>query len=143
MVKCFKRHSPNLGYAFFFVSPTDEYYAVFISYTQRFSVGHFWSPFHATIEGVFCKLFINAEDSTSYKYSVSISCKIPHFHAIRLILTSIYNNTTITGLGTETEKVERLSPFFVSYSCNSLVCWYIKIKHTIKKLFKFISLSFL
>ena len=26
------------------------------------------------------------------------------------------------GLGTETEKVERPSPFFVSYSCNSLVC---------------------
>ena len=29
---------------------------------------------------------------------------------------------SIPGLGTETEKVERLSPFFVSYSCNSLVC---------------------
>ena len=50
---------------------------------------------------------------------------------------------SIPGLGTETEKVERLSPFFVSYSCNSLDCRYIKIKHTIKKLFKFISLSFL
>ena len=67
----------------FFTSLNDEYNAVSPIFTQRFSVGHFWSPFHATTEGVFCKLFINAEVSTSYKYSVSISCKIPHFHAIR------------------------------------------------------------
>ena len=121
-VKCFKRHSPNLGYAFFLASPTDEYYAVSLSFTQRFSVGHFWSPFHATTEGIFCKLFINAENSTTYICSVSISCKMPHFHAIRIIYASISNNTATTGLGTETEKVERLSPFFVSYFCNSLVC---------------------
>ena len=37
-------------------------------FTQRFSVGHFWSPHQTITEGIFCKLFISAEKSISYKY---------------------------------------------------------------------------
>ena len=37
-----------------------------------YSVGHFWSPFHTTIEGVFRRLPINPENPISYKHSVSI-----------------------------------------------------------------------
>ena len=64
---------------------TDEFNAISLIITQRFSVGHFWSPFHATNEVIFYNLFINTEKSTIYKYSVSISCKTPHSHAIRSI----------------------------------------------------------
>ena len=82
MVRCFKRNS-LWAIPFFLSSPTDEFNAISLIITQRFSVGHFWSPFHATNEVIFYNLFINTEKSTIYKYSVSISCEILHFHAIR------------------------------------------------------------
>ena len=46
---------------YFLISPTDDDHAVPLVFTQRFSVGHFWSPYQTITEGIFCKLFINAE----------------------------------------------------------------------------------
>ena len=67
----------------------------FLIFTQRFSVGHFWSPHHTITEGIFCKLLINAEISISYKYWLSISSK-------SLIITQLAQfgpqNTTTTEL---------------------------------------------
>ena len=63
--------------------------------TQEFSVGHFWSPHHATTEGVFCKLFINTEKSTSYKHWISISSKSLIFTQLAQLEPQY---TTITGL---------------------------------------------
>ena len=47
-------------------------YAVSLVFTQRFSVGHFWSPHRITTASIFCKLHITTNNSISYKYSVSI-----------------------------------------------------------------------
>ena len=78
-----------------------EYHALSLIFTQRFSVGHFWSPYHTTNEGIFGKLFINAENPISYKYSAPISFKIPHFHTISSISVYTYNYTKTTALGTK------------------------------------------
>ena len=78
-----------------------EYHALSLISTQRFSVGHFWSPYHTTNEGIFGKLFINAENPISYKHSAPISFKIPHFHTISSISVYTYNYTKTTALGTE------------------------------------------
>ena len=73
MVKCFKRNNQK-GYSFFWgVYPPDEYHAEYLIFTQRFSIGLFWSPYHTIIESIFRKLPINTEYSISYKCSVSIS----------------------------------------------------------------------
>ena len=88
-VKCFKRN--NLGYSFFLISPTKEYHAVSLIFTQRFSVGHFWSPYHTTNEGIFCKLFINTENPISYKHSASIGSKTLIF--IQLVLFQSIHTT--------------------------------------------------
>ena len=63
--------------------------------------GHFWSPFHTTIEGVFHKLLIKVEPPISYKHLVSIGYKTSHFHAISSFGILIYSNTKATALGTE------------------------------------------
>ena len=78
-----------------------EYHALSLIFTQRFSVGHFWSPYHTTNEGIFGKLFINAKNPISYKYSAPISFKIPHFHTISSISVYTYNYTKTTALGTK------------------------------------------
>ena len=57
------------------ISPTDDKQAVSLVFTQRFSVGHFCSPYHTITESIFCKFFINANKSISYKHWVSISSK--------------------------------------------------------------------
>ena len=71
-------------------------FKVLIPLPQRFIVGHFWSPCHTTIEGIFRKSLINIKTSISCKYSVSISCKIPHFHAISSTPTVSYDYTKTT-----------------------------------------------
>ena len=78
-----------------------EYHALSLIFTQRFSVGHFWSPYHTTNEVIFGKLFINAENPISYKHSAPISFKIPHFHTISSISVYTYNYTKTTALGTK------------------------------------------
>ena len=80
---------------YFLTSPTDDDYAVSLVFTQRFSVGHFWSPYRITTESIFCKFFINANKSIRCKYWISISKK-------QLIFTQLGQfrpqYTTITGL---------------------------------------------
>ena len=73
--------------------------------------GHFWSPFHTTIEGVFHKLLIKVEPPISYKHLVSIGYKTSHFHAISSFGILIYSNTKATALGTKRET--KVSLFFV------------------------------
>lgn len=67
---------------FFLMSPANRYHAELLIFTQIYSIGHFWSPFHTIIEGIFCIFFITADTPISYKHSVSISCKTPHFHVV-------------------------------------------------------------
>jgi hypothetical protein len=97
---------------FFLLFPTDDYHAERLISTQRFSVGHFWSPYHTKNKGVFRKCFVTFQATISCKHPVSISYKIPHFHAISPFSTPIYNYTKTTALGTEREKRKFLS-FFV------------------------------
>ena len=37
----------------FLISPNYDYHTERLISTERFSVGHFWSPFHTIIEGIF------------------------------------------------------------------------------------------
>ena len=58
---------------YFLISPTDDDHAISFIFTQRFSVGHFWSPYRITTTSIFYKLHITTNNSISYKHSVSIS----------------------------------------------------------------------
>ena len=77
------------------ISPTDDDHAVSLVFTQRFSIGHFWSPHRITTASIFCKFFINANKSISCKYWVSISSKPLIFIQLGQFRPQY---TTITGL---------------------------------------------
>ena len=53
---------------FFLLFPTDDYHAERLISTKRFSVGHFWSPYHTINGGILGRLFINAKNSISCKH---------------------------------------------------------------------------
>ncbi len=81
---------------FILTSPTDDDHAVSLVFTQRFSVGHFWSPHQTTTESIFYKLSITINNSIGYKP--------PHYHAVSPIWTSKDHNYRTSAPGTQKHK---------------------------------------
>ena len=96
---------------FFLLFPTDDYHTEPLIFTKRFSVGHFWSPFHTKNKGVFRKCFVTFQATISCKHSVSISCKIPHFHSVSPFV-SLYVTIPRQRLWVLREKLFQVSLFF-------------------------------
>ena len=96
---------------FFLLFPTDDYHTEPLIFTKRFSVGHFWSPYHTKIEGVFCIFFITTDTPISCKYSVSNSCKTAHFHAVSSFVT-LYVTIPRQRLWVRKRRCENISFFY-------------------------------
>ena len=106
---------------FFLLFPTDDYHAERLISTQRFSVGHFWSPCHNTIDGIFRKLSITAEIPI---ISITYTLILPlDFGAMPLAYSKkcVYLYIFFLVLGKKRED-EAIFIYMCSGSCHSRLC---------------------